>query len=179
MEGFEESIFFHDFPQKTVFFEDGFLVSIFVSFCTIVLKKKSEISECILDIGKKFIVVEYSMSSEYSTENFLCVFCYKLLNCLYLNWYLVSTHRSTQSSFTHELIYVEKLSKLTKAKLLVMIYMGKHDEVYMIPSLVIKFVSFTKNHRREKISWCEDFDENCSSCHLKNLLHSPLILLDK
>ena len=31
--------FFHDFPPKTVFFEDGFLVSIFVSFCTIVLKK--------------------------------------------------------------------------------------------------------------------------------------------
>ena len=82
---YSTEFFFHDFPQKTVFFEDGFLVSIFVSFCTIVLKKKSEISECILDIEKRFIVVEYSMSSEYSTENFLCVFCYKLLNCLYLN----------------------------------------------------------------------------------------------
>ena len=58
---------FNDFSQKTGFFEDGFLVSIFVNFCPNVLKKKSQILEYIPDIEKNFIVVEYSMPSEYST----------------------------------------------------------------------------------------------------------------
>ena len=86
---------------------------------------------------------------------------------------MVSTHWSTQKTFTYELLCLKRLSKLTKVELLVRIYTGRYDEViyqstpWFLWNVYIKLIEVKWDKSKLFTSWLFQSSGSGKTCLLR------------